>query len=343
MKLKQKTVICILICVAISFFVSIPIFYDIAISFSTPELSTLSYKSELLILNILASFFTLQLFYNIYKNFSISTFGVLLYLTCPYRFYICYDNQDIHFALAWTIIPLVLAGIFYEYSMAKKRMVCFNIIITICAFVTLAYSSFVLLIFTSIIYFIAIIYYKKPIGILPLFIGYIISVPTFIKYMKILFTSEIANLDFSICSITPYRYQFRNFLSSWTYSEHHPGFGLALLLAMFLFIWFLITEAPKIKEHKLLFFLYTMLTFILLSATTLWDVAQRIGTPFLRFISLMETPAFCMGFVSLFASILSTYAIMQSLKRKTSTIIYSLPCTIAASALLVFLHLQFNK
>ena len=33
-------------------------------------------------------------------------FGVLLYMTCPYRIYICYDLTDIAKAAAWMLLPL---------------------------------------------------------------------------------------------------------------------------------------------------------------------------------------------------------------------------------------------
>lgn len=298
---------------------------------------TLAYRLYLLLLNALAVVSAKKMFEEILENKTAVWLGVLLYMTCPYRVYLCYDKANLGMVAAWSVIPLVLWGMFrFVHSKANWK----SILITAIAFAAVGYADGRLLFILAVIVVFGAIKYRKIKMLTPLLCGGILFGPGAIYWLRYLLKGGMEVWGLPLGSIASEGYKVGQIFSSWVYTAGRPGLGLGLLLGLFLLVWlgFVENDLQIIKKQSFFVVMMCLMTFMSLSCFP-WDILQRLGMPFLRLISLLESPGICFGFASLSASVLSAYGVQCVTRQQKLFVKIGIPLMIAFAALGICVYL----
>lgn len=275
---------------------------------------TTSYRLYLLFLNMITMLTVHKMFGEIFEKKVPVLFGVLFYMTCPYRIYICYDKANLGMVAAWTLIPLVVGGMvrLFRTSITWK-----NVVMIAVAFAAVGYADGILLLFLSGIIILGVIWYRKPQGLIPLVSGLILYLPGATCWLSYLMVGGMEEWNLPIRSIAGQGYALGQFFSTWTYRLGCPGLGLGLMCGLAFYIWPWLAENSFYMKSHYTFFTFVMCFLALLSLECFpWDMVQRLGTPFLRLVSLMETQGFCFGFTSLAACVPAACGVERMIKHQ---------------------------
>lgn len=260
---------------------------------------TTSYRLYMLFLNLISIMSVHMMMGELFQKKSSVLLGVLLYMTCPYRIYILYDKADLGMAAAWALIPFVIGGII---RVLQTNVTWKKVIMIAMAVAAVGYADGILLLFLSGIIVLGIIRYKKVQGLIPIVIGWILYLPGAANWLSYLMTGGMEEWNLPIRTIGGQGYALGQFFSAWTYRPDCPGFGLGLMCGLGFCIWSWFTDNNTRSQYNFCAFLMCFL--LLLSWKGFpWDIVQRLGDPFLRLISLMETQGIGFGFASLVACV----------------------------------------
>lgn len=298
---------------------------------------TLAYRLYLLLLNAIALFAAKKMFEELCEDKIAVMFGVLLYMTSPYRVYMCYDKANLGMIAAWSLIPLVIWGLFqFVHSKATWK----SMLVTAVAFAAIGYADGILLLILTGILMLGMIWYRKIKVLLPLFCGGILFLPGAVYLLRYLLKGGMEVWGFPLHSIASEGYEVGQIFSSWVYFPGHPGLGLGLLIGLFVLVWLGFVENNPAVMKKYGFFVITMclLTFMSMKIFP-WDMVQRLGMPFLRLVSLLETPGVCFGFAILAACVLSAYGVQCVTKQSKLFVQIGIPLIIAFAAMGVSVYL----
>lgn len=260
---------------------------------------TTSYRLYMFFLNLISILSVHMMFGELFEKKGPVLLGVLLYMTCPYRIYICYDKADLGMAAAWALIPLVIGGIIRGF---RTTITWKKVILIAMAFAAVGYADGILLLFLTGIIMLGIIRYKKVQGLIPIVIGLILYLPGASYWLSYLIAGGMEEWNLPIRTIGDQGYALGQFFSTWTYRLNCPGFGLGLMCGLGFYIWSWFTDNSMRPQYNFCAFIICFL--LLLSWKGFpWDIVQRLGDPFLRLISLMETQNIGFGFASLIACV----------------------------------------
>lgn len=219
-------------------------------------------------------------------------FGVLLYMTCPYRIYVCYDWANLSQATVWMLMPLYAWAAAGILSDKRKRR---DMAVASLALAGMGYADVISFLtiagLTLLVGFI-----KRKLWIfLSAAAGGMLFLPGIYRLMQYLFLNRFTELNLPIHSIMKNGYRFGEYFSVYTYEEGHPGMGIGMLLCLLAGVWLWFVKGKR-QENKICRSCRTLsILLLLLSACYFpWDLLQRAGDWALKLVSLIETPAvFC--------------------------------------------------
>lgn len=240
--------------------------------------------------------------------------GLLLYMTFPFRAYVCYDSMDFSQALFWMILP------FYGYAflgLMKKEKLPKNAILTIVFGSLLAYCSIPHFL-VAFGFSVAIAVCKLDYILLPVTLLEILPAFPALKQMLVFLKSEdLGVIGISMGSIMPNGYTVAQMFNSFSFTDGRPGFGLGLCFVIGLLIWYSFVERKEIlgKGEKTTM----VLALLLLIGSTMyfpWDFAQRVRPFTLKLIALLETPGIFFQFACVALTIPASKAMDKIIEDK---------------------------
>lgn len=217
--------------------------------------------------------------------------GVLLYMTCPYRIYVCYDSADLSQAVAWALLPLYVWALVGITSRDTKPR---DIVMAALALAGIGYADVRFFVILGAITLLIGLVKRKLWMFVSLAVGGVFFFPGTYRLIQYLFMGRFMELNLPIQSIMDNGYRMGEFFSSYAYKGGHPGMGLGILVCLLTGIWLYFVKGETDSGSRL----YTSLSvsFLLLSFYRFpWDFLQRLGIWSLKLISLMETPALFAG------------------------------------------------
>ncbi len=215
-------------------------------------------------------------------------FGVLLYMTCPYRMYCCYDRVDFSQAAAWMVIPVYI----WAVTGITKEKKWTDIIFGALALAGIGYANTIYFLIAFGLSILVIIALKKWNMVLALIGGAMCFFPGLLRLMEFLFTDKYDELDLSLQSIMPNGYTIGEYFAFYVYKEGRPGLGFGLFFALLSGLWlmFVAGKWEKSKSSKI-FFLLAVCMLLLSMKFFPWDYVQRVGNFGLKLVALIGTPA----------------------------------------------------
>ena len=232
-----------------------------------------------------------KLFNTLFQEKVVAVVGVLLYMTCPYRWYLCYDKGDIERCVAWMLIPLLIWG-FYGYAAKRELKYLVAAVLTLAG---IGYADNVMVWIVMGIAVLGSIWYRKLRLLAPVVLGGLLYLPGGLRFIKYLLmgATDIANMP--VETIMGKGYMPGRFFTVFFYPKDLPGLGAGLLCGVLLFLW-LLASGEKMPKQKYSFAGAISVLLLCLSLEVFpWDLVQRAGGPLFRLISLINSPNIFFG------------------------------------------------
>lgn len=220
-------------------------------------------------------------------------FGTLLYMTCPYRIFICYDLADLVQAAAWMLLPLYTWAVFRAFAEKGtwKQIILAGVILA-----GVGYADIVFFITFFGVTLLLSVFTKNFRGLPCLIVGVILGFPGLFRLIIYIFGKGFHELDSILQSIMQKGYHPGQFFSSYYWRDNHPGMGLGMLICLLVVWWMRFVKGEKRGDKKSRLFSGMSVFLIVLSMAYFpWDFVQRVGNWSLRLVSLIDTPAVFWG------------------------------------------------
>ncbi len=266
-------------------------------------------------------------------------FGVLFYMSCPYRIYICYDRADLGQSIVWALMPLLVGGLArLRADWGSKVLYGFA---AAASYAGIWYADArwgVIIGGCTVLYL--ILWERKPVGLVFMAAGAALSMPAIIYLARYTIKGGMEVWDLPSGSIMGRGYTLGHFFTNWTYRPDMPGLGIALAAAFLLLIW-LYWAGYGVKMQK-------AVKGLLISAGVMtimslkffpWDYVQRIGGPFLRFVGILETPGVFWMLANMAFTIPAAWSIGEIRKKEEPLWQWAVPAMLMLIALATALYL----
>ncbi len=279
-----------------------------------------SYLLQMIVIQIGSLFASYLMFHEIFpeeEEKMAVLFGVLFYMTCPYRIYCCYDKEDLFQATAWMIFP------FYVWAAGKviKEKKWQYILTAAIALAGIGYAdSIYFFIAFGISVLIAIIFRNWRV-MLTLLGGIILFFPGLWYLMGYLFTERYAEISLPLSSIMDNGYTIGEYFNFYIYQNGKPGLGFGIFFGLFAGLWMTFVFEKKEKSKEIskkipveipiegkFFFWLAVLMFCCSLKYFPWDYIQRLGIWSLKFVGLIGTPAIFGGIAQFFLCVPAAWA-----------------------------------
>ncbi len=287
---------------------------------------TSAYRLYLLLLQIVTVLGVRAFFREAVQDEWTAYIGTVLFITCPYRIYICYDVADLGAAAAWTFVAVYAWGVMRICRSGWKWTAVF---VTLLATAGIAYSDVVVFVIASGLSLLYCLYAKQWKALVVYAGGCVLSAPALIYFVKYLVRGNLNGYEISLGSIVPNGYTPGQIFSSFAYRDHLPGVGLGLLCAIAVLCWLKVTGDMTGQHKNGKFAVVTgILMFFCGTVYFPWDMVQRVAGMTLRFVSLIFYPNVFVGFGCLLISIPAACAVGQLRKQKNDFLRYGIPAVI---------------
>lgn len=215
---------------------------------------TTTFRLYMLFMNIFTLLFAKKMFEVIFEKEEVIFTGVLLFILSPYRIYILYDKVDLGVVAAWVVIPLFFWG-FFKFVKSERSVSV--ILLTAIAFALIGYADFVLWLMVALVSILATVWYRKFSVLISMFIGCILFLPGLLGKDLIL-----------VEPMSSKGYMIGQFFTTWVYRQDYPGFGLGILLSIFILVCLSTTIGNLKVKKKYGFFLVITIIFSFMSMTS---------------------------------------------------------------------------
>lgn len=241
-------------------------------------------------------------------------FGTLLYLTCPWRIYVCYDRADLGLAAVWMLLPLygwAAVGLARAEKLGTGRKERFfqstmiwNAVVAAAALAGVGYADMVCFLTLAGVTFLGTLWGKKVRLLLSVAGGAVLFLPALGRLGNYLFADGFRELEMPLKSLMPEGYRLGQYFDTYVYRDGHPGMGLGMLLCLLTGLWLWFVRKDKKAACAERFFAIMALFLSLLSLRYFpWDLLQRLGVWALKLVSLPGTPALFGGLAMAFACV----------------------------------------
>lgn len=257
---------------------------------------TLAYRVYMLALQAGTLFSAVLLFRRIFPGeqgkYSV-VFGTLLYMTNPYRIYICYDLANLSQTTAWMLLPLYFWAV---AGVVEGREQIRNLVFGAVALAGIGYADTMFFVIAAGTTVLVSLFLRKFHVMLSVAGGSILFAPGLYRLIQYVFLDGFAELDMPLRSIMPYGYRLGYYFSSYSFRDGHPGMGLGMLICLLTGIWLRFVMGQKERHGRDRGFFWLAIFFWTLSFYYFpWDFVQRLGMWALKLVSLADTPSVFWG------------------------------------------------
>lgn len=255
----------------------------------------LSYRTYMLALQIItfltASLFFLHLFGR--DRRLAACMGIVLYLTNPYRIYVCYDLANLSQATAWMLLPLYAWAVCMLTAPGRKVG---KLLVAGASLACLGYADTVSFLTAAGITLLAAIISRRGLFCLSVMAGGILFLPGLYRLCRYLFTDDFLDWNMPLQMIMGKGYRFGQFFSSYAFRDGKPGMGLGMMVCLLAAVWvrFVYREGEKDKGKNGFLQIALFLSVLSLSCFP-WDILQRLGAWSVKLVSLINTPSVFWG------------------------------------------------
>lgn len=271
-------------------------FFPAGIIYRMSDKLVLTYRIYMLVLQICTLLFAKLFFERLFADRKTKLpgfFGILLYMTSPYRIYVCYDLADLSGAVVWMVLPLYAWSVLGLLFGSRRRR---DIAVASLALAGIGYADIMYFFILIGVTIFAVLYFKKALPVITMITGSILLIPVLYRLFRYLFLDAYFELEIPVRTIMQNGYRFGQFFNSYAFRENHPGMGLGIFICLLsgLWIWF-VADGEKVQRRERFFIVLSAILLLLSLRFFPWDYVQRLGVWSLKLISLINTPAIFAG------------------------------------------------
>lgn len=291
-------------------------FFPSAILFAVTGKPEWSYLLQMVIIQLGSLFTSYFMFHEIFPRVEEKKavlFGVLFYMTCPYRIYCCYDKEDLFQAVAWMIFPFY---IWLAERVIKEKKWQYILAAAI-ALAGIGYANSIYFFIAFGISVLIVVIFRNWRFMLTLLGGIILFFPGLWYLMGYLFTDQYAEVGIPLSSIMDNGYTIGEYFNFYVYENGKPGLGFGIFFGLLARLWLVFVSDKKEKSKELskkisienkLFFWLAVLMFCCSLKYFPWDYVQRLGIWAMKFVGLIGTPAIFGGIAQFFLCVPAAWA-----------------------------------
>lgn len=274
-----------------------------------------------------------------FENRITAAFGVLFYMSCPYRIYICFDKADLGQSLVWALTPLLVGGL-VRLRPGRSRMMVWGCISAL-AYAGIWYADARWGVIIGVCAGVYLLLWERwPASLLLLAAGVVLAMPAVIYLARYLIKGGMQVWNLPMGSIMGNGYTIGAFMTNWTYRPDTPGMGMALGGAFLLLIWmYWIGDGKKMPRAIKGLLTATGLATLASLKYFPWDYVQRVGMPFLRFVGLLETPGVFWMLANMLFTVPAAWIIGEARKKQDVLWRWAVPAIFLVAALATALYL----
>lgn len=219
--------------------------------------------------------------------------GVVLYMTCPYRIFVCYDWTNLSLATAWMLMPLYVWAV---VGLLRKKKSWIDVLVAIFSLAGVGYADVTYFLCLVGITLLAVLCSKKVFPLFPLAAGVVLAFPGLYRLFSYLFLGDFLEGEIMIHTIMQEGYRFGQFFSSYAFRDNHPGLGLGIMICLLAGLWLrFVIGGEKVSTYERFFIGLSILLLMFSLRYFSWDFVQRLGIWTLKLVSVMGTPAVFAG------------------------------------------------
>lgn len=294
----------------------------------------LAYRLFMLALQIGTLLFSILLFQSLFEGEESKLpvfYGILLYMTCPYRIYVCYDLADLSQAAVWMLLPLYAWA---AVGILKDRNKLRSMALAALALAGIGYANVLFSLIVMVITLMAGLLTRSSRMLLSSVGATLIFLPGLYRLIQYLFLGYFQEWDPPVQSIMANGYRFGEYFSSYTWREGRPGMGMGMLLCLLAGLWLGFVKREREENKVFSFFRGISALLIAMSFCRFpWDMVQRLGSGALKLISLIGTPALFGGMAYGGLCVVSASAINRVSKQENRKIAFAVPVMVLLACL----------
>lgn len=253
-------------------------------------------------------------------------FGVLLYMTCPYRIYISYDLADMSQVAFWSLLPFYLWG---AVGIAKREKLMINCIAASLSLAGMAYADLMQMLVVTGFSLLVALCSRRWLLLPSLGAGCLAAMPCLLRLAGYLFRGDLDFLGIPVESIMGKGYVAGEFFNSFAYKDGHPGMGLGMLASLLAGLWLMFVKAQwKSRKECTLFGGLAGLLLCMSLACFPWEFVQRLGEWALKAVSLFGTPAVFFGMAQAAFCVPAAWAMGQLEEQEEKVVSMGLPLAV---------------
>lgn len=249
--------------------------------------------------------------------------GITLYMTNPYRIYVCYDLANLSQATAWMLLPLYIYAVHGLLTSDKKIG---YMIIAALTLAGIGYAEVIFFLIGMAVTILAGILAKKLYPLIAAVAASILFLPGLYRLWEYLFMGRFSELQLPLQPIMPKGYHLGQFFASYAFRDGYPGMGLGMMISMLVLLWMKFINPEKRSDKRIRYFAWLSMAFAVLSLSCFpWDVLQRLGVWALKIISLIGTPAIFWGMATALFCVPAADAVARAGQCKDKTAAMAIP------------------
>lgn len=273
------------------------------------------------------------------KRRAVVLFGTLFYMSCPYHIYICYDKADLGQTIVWALAPVFLGGMARLHVRGGRRVAVWCV--PALAYAGIWYADARWGVIAGVCMSLYLLLWKRRIGgLLPMAAGGGLAMPSVIYLARYLIKGGMQVWNLPVGSIMENGYMIRNFLTTWAYCPELPGMGMGLMGGIFLLAWLSFRGHLGKMDRPVKGALLAVGALSVVSLRIFpWNYVQRLGTPFLRFVGLLETSGIFWGCASMLLVIPAAWTVGEVRKKQGYLWQWVIPALLMLAALATALYM----
>lgn len=263
-------------------------------------------------------------------------FGTLLYMTCPYRIFVCYDQANLSQAVAFMLLPLYVQAVLRALAQNKswRQTVWMGAVLA-----GIGYADTIFWVSLFGITVLVCIFCRRLRVVEGLVTGGILSLPSLYRLGMYLSGKGLSELDVLVRSIMPGGYRLGQYFSSYFWRDNHPGMGLGMFICLLTVLWMWFVKGERERDVKYRFFVGMALFFTMLSFYRFpWDLVQRLGSWALRLVSLIGRPAVFWGMACFGFCVPAAGGIDKMGRQREKLAAFAVPLIVLLACLWVCIH-----
>lgn len=252
----------------------------------------LAYRVYMLLVQLAALFSSVLFFRRIFigeENGVASCFGVILYMTCPYRIFVCYDLADLSLALVWSLMPLYAWA---AIGLVKGNKDWKNLAAAAFVLAGAGYADLIHFLCLAGITLLGAVFARRLLPLLAVAAGGVLFFPGVYRLVQYLFFGRSWGMELPLQKIMQNGYRLGEFFYSYAFRDNRPGMGIGMLICLLAGIWLRFVMREEKTGRQTDFFMGTGIFLLVVSDHYFpWDVVQRLGSSVLKLVSLIGTPS----------------------------------------------------